>query len=163
MNRPQIYSNEIHVLLNDIRSAHNVGSMLRTAEAIGVKCVHLSGFTPKPLDRFKRPVSAIAKTALGAELTIPWEYSEEPLSLIDELKRQGFTVIGLEQDARAVDYKKYSPACPVLLIVGSEVVGMSKELRSACDTIIEIPMRGEKESLNVSVAFGIAFFRLFDK
>jgi len=151
------------VLLHDIRSAHNVGAMFRTADAIGVSHIFLSGFTPTPRDRFQRPVKEIAKTALGAELTIPWEYLKDPMEIITKLKTEGFVVVGIEQDKRAVDYKTYAPSEKTLLLVGSEVEGLSEELREKCDVLLEIPMRGEKESLNVSVAFGVALFHLFDR
>jgi len=153
---------DIRILLHNIRSAHNVGAMFRTAEAIGVSHVYLSGFTPCPLDRFKRPVKEIAKTALGAELAIPWDYAKDPKEIIASLQKENFTVIGLEQDHLSVDYKSYEPRAHTLFLVGSEVEGLSEELRKSCDVIIEIPMRGKKESLNVSVAFGVAMFRLFD-
>ena len=154
---------DICVLLHNIRSAHNVGAMFRTADAVGVSRIFLSGFTPSPRDRFQRPVKEIAKTALGAEITIPWEYFRNPTELIATLKKEGFVVVGIEQDKRAVDYKTYIPSGETLLLVGSEVEGLSEELRGECDVLLEIPMRGEKESLNVSVAFGVALFRLFDR
>ena len=154
---------DIRVILHDIRSAHNVGSMFRTGDAIGVSRIYLSGFTPSPTDRFKRPVKEIAKTALGAEQTIPWEYHTEILSLINELKRDGFTVLGIEQDTRSVDYKTYTAPQKSVIIVGSEVEGMSEALRAYCDVLLEIPMRGKKESLNVAVAFGVALFRICDQ
>ncbi len=156
-------NNDVHVLFHDIRSAHNVGSMFRTADAIGVSHVFISGYTPSPLDRFGRPVAEIAKTGLGAELAIAWEYEKDPLKVISTHKEKGYLIIGLEQDERAVDYKVLTPPIKTLIIVGSEVEGIDQSLRDACDSIIEIPMRGMKESLNVSVAFGIALFRLFDR
>jgi tRNA G18 (ribose-2'-O)-methylase SpoU len=155
--------NEIHLLLHDIRSAHNVGSMFRTADALGVLQIYCSGFTPTPIDRFLRPVKEIAKTALGAEKTIPWEKRDDPLDVMMTLKKKGFTVVGIEQDSRAILYNTYVPAKKMLVVVGSEVEGLSSQLRDACDVLLEIPMRGEKESLNVSVAFGVALFRIVDR
>jgi tRNA G18 (ribose-2'-O)-methylase SpoU len=154
---------EIWVLLHNIRSAHNVGSMFRTGDAIGVTRFLLSGFTPAPLDRFKRPVKEIAKTALGAELSIPWELGASAHDFVDRAKAEGFTVVGVEQDARAVDYKTYAPGEKTLIIMGEEVNGIEQSLRDACDVLLELPMKGRKESLNVSVAFGITLYRLFDK
>lgn len=151
---------EVHVLLYNIRSAHNVGAMFRTADALGVMQVYLSGYSACPTDRFGRPVKEIAKTALGAELTISWDYNEDPMEVIARLKHEGFVVVGIEQDARAVDYKTYETQEKTLVLVGSEVEGLSSELRQACDVLIEIPMHGKKESLNVSVAFGVALFRM---
>lgn len=163
MKKKSIQKNDIRVIIHDIRSAHNVGAMFRTADAAGVSCMYISGYTPAPLDRFDRPVKEIAKTALGAELTIPWEYAKEPTGIIAKLKTEGFVVVGIEQDERAVDYKTYAPTPKTLLLVGSEVEGLSTELREMCDVLVEIPMHGDKESLNVSVAFGVALFRLFDR
>ena len=156
----------ISLLLHNIRSAHNVGAMFRTADAIGIERIYLTGYTPSPLDRFARPVKEIAKTALGAELTIPWETHKNPDVFIAKSKAKGVEVIGIEQDKRSIDYKKYQSRNReqhVLIVVGNEVRGMSKSLRDKCDVLIEIPMHGKKESLNVSVAFGIVLFRLFDQ
>ena len=154
---------EIWVLLHNIRSAHNVGSMFRTGDAIGVTRFLLSGFTPAPLDRFKRPVKEIAKTALGAELLIPWEQGVSALDFVARAKAEGFAVVGVEQDERAVDYKAYVPGEKTLIVMGEEVNGIEQSLRDACDVLLELPMKGSKESLNVSVAFGITLYRLFDQ
>lgn len=152
----------IHVLLHDIRSAHNVGSIFRTADAIGVSKIILSGYSPCPLDRFGRPVAEIAKTALGSELAVSWSYENDPLAVMSIHKHEGYTIIGLEQDEAALDYKQYLATDKILFLVGSEVSGLSKDMRERCDVLIEIPMKGKKESLNVAVAFGVAMFRLFD-
>lgn len=154
---------EMYVLLHNIRSAHNVGSIFRTADAIGITKIFLSGYTPAPLDRFKRPVKEIAKTALGAEQAIPWEQYENPFSLILTLKEQGFTVVAVEQDEKSIDYKAFQPTQKTLIVMGEEVGGISEELRNACDAFVEIPMHGTKESLNVSVAFGVATYGMFDR
>ena len=158
-----VQKNDIHILFHNIRSAHNVGAMFRTADAIGVSRVFISGYTPCPLDRFGRPVAEIAKTGLGAELAIVWEYEKDPLEIINLHKLEGYFVLGIEQDKRAIDYKELPPPAKVLVIVGSEVEGISQSLRDACGALVEIPMIGTKESLNVSVAFGIALFGLFDR
>lgn len=163
MKKKSTQKTDTRVLVHDIRSAHNVGAMFRTADAAGVSHMYISGYTPAPLDRFQRPVKEIAKTALGAELSIPWEYAKDPTTIITKLKTEGFVVVGIEQDKRAVDYKNYTPSEKTLLLAGNEVEGLSKELRAMCDVLCEIPMHGEKESLNVSVAFGIVLFRLFDR
>ena len=155
-------SPDIRVLFHNIRSAHNVGAMLRTADAIGVSHVYFSGYTPSPQDRFGRPVKEIAKTALGAEQSIPWEVVKSPAGLIKKLRIEKFQIVAIEQDARAVDYKTFSSEKKVLVLVGNEVRGISKSLRERCDACVYIPMHGKKESLNVSVAFGIALFRIFD-
>jgi len=154
---------EVVVILHNIRSAQNVGAIFRTADAIGVTKIYLTGYTPQPLDRFGRPDSKITKTALGAELHIPWEYHKNLPGLCGKLKEEGYTVVGVEQDKRAVDYKSYVPTRKTVLLMGNEVLGISPALRKRCDVLVEIPMRGKKESLNVSVAFGIAIYRLLDQ
>jgi 23S rRNA (guanosine2251-2'-O)-methyltransferase len=145
------------VLLHNIRSSHNVGSIFRTADAAGVTKVFLSGYTPTPLDRFKRPNKEIAKTALGAEDYIEWEYSPAT-RVIARLKKEGWHVVGIEQDTRAKEYRTFRAKPKTLFVVGNEVRGLSKSLREACDTLLEIPMKGRKESLNVAVAAGIVLF-----
>ena len=149
---------EVAVLLHNIRSAHNVGSIFRTADASGVRTIFLSGYTPTPLDRFGRPQKEIAKTALGGEISIEWKYYKSPVSVIPALKKKGWNIVGVEQDVRAVDYRTYTITAPTLFILGNEVRGISKGVLDRCDTILEIPMRGKKESLNVSVAAGIILF-----
>ena len=151
--------NSVGVLLHNVRSAHNVGSIFRTGDASGIARMYLSGYTPKPLDRFGRVQKDIAKTALGAEQFIPWEYHASPNALISILKKEGWRIVGVEQDARARDYRSFKTEQPTLFIFGNEVRGLSKSVRDMCDALIEIPMRGKKESLNVSVAAGIILFR----
>lgn len=150
--------NRIAVLLHNVRSTHNVGSIFRTSEAAGVKKIYLSGYTPTPTDRFGRVRKDIAKTALGAEKMVPWERIASPAKIIKKLITEGWAIVGVEQDARAIDYRKYKVRKPALFIFGNEARGISKPVRGACDTLIEIPMRGRKESLNVSVAAGIILF-----
>ncbi len=151
---------EVRVLIHDIRSTHNVGSIFRTSDAVGVNKIYLSGFSPTPIDKFNRGRKDIAKVSLGAEKTIPWEYVEEPKKLVKKLKKDGFEIVGLEQTEESIDYKKFKTNKPILFIVGSEVLGMDKKMIALCDKIVEIPMKGEKESLNVSVAFGVAIYRI---
>lgn len=149
---------EIAILLHNIRSAHNVGSIFRTADAAGASRMYLSGYTPLPVDKFKREQKDIAKTALGAEHALPWEAVKTPNALIRRLKKEGWSIVGVEQDARSIDYRAHTYSKPTLLIFGNEVRGISPQLRTACDTLVEIPMRGTKESLNVSVTAGIILF-----
>lgn len=151
---------EVFVLLHNIRSTHNVGSIFRTCDALGVSKIYLSGYTPTPLDKFKRPRKDVAKVALGAEKNIPWEYLNTSEGLIKRLKKEGFLVVGIEQDKKSVDYKKIKINKPTLFVVGNEVEGIDKKTLKICDTVVEIPMLGGKESLNVSVAFGVAMFRM---
>jgi 23S rRNA (guanosine2251-2'-O)-methyltransferase len=152
------------VLLHNIRSLHNVGSIFRTADGAGVTRVYLCGITPSPLDRFGRVQSALAKVALGAQDTVAWEKAANTGRLIDRLRKEGFTVIALEQDARAVPYTRVkltrSRFEKTALVLGAEVTGLPKSILNKCDTIVDIPMRGRKESLNVAVSFGIAVYGL---
>jgi len=148
----------IAVLLHNVRSAHNVGSIFRTSDAAGISRIYLSGYTPRPLDRFGRTQKEIDKTALGAATFLPWEYYSSAAALISKLKRERWRIVGVEQDAHARDYHKVRPRRRTLYVFGNEVRGLSKELRALCDELIEIPMRGKKESLNVSVAAGIILF-----
>jgi len=154
---------QIYLILHDIRSAENVGAMFRTADAAGVTGVYLTGYTPAPLDQFKRKNSKIAKAALGAEETIMWEKIKNISSVINKFRKQDGTIFALEQDKKSIDYKTVKLSKTnnkIALIVGNEINGLSKIILKHCDHIIEIPMRGEKESLNVSVATGIALFRI---
>ena len=155
---------ELHLILDNVRSAHNVGSIFRTADAAGVSKIYLIGVTPTPTDRFGHFRKDIAKVALGAEKSVSWEYCRSLLPLFRKLKKEGFYILALEQDKTAVDYKKVSLKVSLTpraaLIVGSEVSGIKKGALRMCDCVCEIPMRGKKESLNVAVALGIALFRL---
>jgi 23S rRNA (guanosine2251-2'-O)-methyltransferase len=149
---------EIALILHNIRSTHNVGSMFRTADAAGVSKIYLIGYTPTPMDRFNRARKDIAKVALGAEMSLPWEYVADISVLMEKLKEEKYEIIALEQDSSSIDYRKYKTKNKTALIVGNEVGGISKSILKKCDAIIEIPMKGKKESLNVSVATGIALF-----
>jgi tRNA G18 (ribose-2'-O)-methylase SpoU len=150
------------VILDDIRSAHNVGSVFRTADAVGAEKIFICGVTPAPIDKFDRPVSDIAKVALGAEKSIPWERTTSAATLARLLKKDGYFVIALEQSAGSVDYRsvKVPKGVPVALVIGSETEGVSKSVLKIADMTMEIPMVGKKESLNVAVAFGIAAYAL---
>jgi len=151
------------LILPNIRSAINVGAMFRTADAIGISKIFLTGCTPRPTDTFGRVQKDIAKSALGAETWIPWEYRENTISLINVLKKKGYKIIAIEQDEKSIDYRKIKKVEKIAIIMGPEVTGLDKEILNKCDIIAEIPMRGKKESLNVSVACGIALFRILDK
>lgn len=151
------------LILENIRSAQNVGAMFRTADAVGVDVVYLVGYTPAPIDRFGRPQKEIAKSALGAEKKVSWKQAASVRDLIRELQQRGVQVIALEQCAQAADYKTVVPSENAALIVGNEIDGVSPDALELADVCIDIPMHGSKESLNVSVATGIALFRLFDR
>jgi len=148
------------LIINDIRSVTNVGAMFRTADAAGINKVYLTGYTPTPLDRFGRVRSDMAKSALGAENFIPWEFKKNVTSLINELKKEGYLIIGVEQDKKSIDYKKVKLRRKNVFIMGAEVTGIPQNILKKCDVIAEIPMRGRKESLNVSVACGVLLFRV---
>jgi len=153
---------EAVLILPDIRSALNVGAILRTADAIGVSKVYLTGYTPRPTDTFGRVQKDIAKAALGAETWVSWEYKKTLLPLVRSLKKQNFTIVALEQDPKSVDYRKVKlpKNNKIVIILGPEVIGLSKPILNECDNVAEIPMYGKKESLNVSVAAGVALFRI---
>jgi 23S rRNA (guanosine2251-2'-O)-methyltransferase len=150
------------LILPDIRSVENVGAMFRTADALGINKIYLCGYTPTPLDRFGKKRGDLAKSALGAEEFVTWEQKKAVLSLIKKLKKEGFKIIAIEQDKKSIDYKTVKLAPKNAFIVGTEVTGIPKNILDKCDIIAEIPMRGKKESLNVSVALGVALFRICD-
>jgi tRNA G18 (ribose-2'-O)-methylase SpoU len=150
------------LILHNIRSVENVGAMFRTADAAGIDKIYLTGYTPAPLDRFGRKRKDLAKSALGAEEFVVWEQKKMICPVIAKLKRDGFQIIGIEQDKKSIDYKKVKTKSKNAFIVGAEVTGVPKNILEKCDIVAEIPMRGKKESLNVSVACGIALFRMLD-
>ncbi|MFA5001285.1 MAG: TrmH family RNA methyltransferase [Candidatus Paceibacterota bacterium] len=150
------------IILPDIRSSLNVGSIFRTADAVGIDKIYLTGYTPAPVDKFGRIDKQIAKTALGAEKTIAWEKVESLPKLLTKLKKEKFYLIVVEQDEESVDYKKVMAQAKTAFIFGNEVEGLPKKVLKKCDVIAEIPMKGEKESLNVAVSAGVALFRILD-
>ncbi len=158
---------DICILLDNIRSVHNVGSIFRTAETIGVSKIYCIGTTPTPNDRFNKKRSDFAKVALGAEDLVAWEQEEtgSALTLVKQLKKQGFHVIAIEQAKGSIDYRKVKVKVKskVLFIFGNEVEGISKSLLKLADVVAEIPLQGKKESLNVSVAVGIALYRILNR
>jgi len=145
---------QIILLAHNIRSLWNVGSFFRTCDCFGVEKLILTGYTATP------PRREISKTAIGAEEWIPWEYHEDPKDAILDLSKDGYRIVALEQDKRSVDLSTYKPQDKLCLILGHEVLGVSKELLVLSDDIIHIPMHGKKESLNVSVAAGVALNHL---
>lgn len=150
------------LVLNNIRSAENVGAIFRTADAAGISNIYLVGITPAPLDRFQRPRKDIAKAALGAELSIPWELVKTISPILNRFKKEGRTVIAIEQSKDSVDYKTVRVGDKCAFILGNEVDGLPKSVLAKCDMVAELPMKGMKESLNVSVAAGIALYRMLD-
>ncbi len=157
------------VILDNVRSMHNVGSIFRTADAAGAEKIYLCGITPEPTDRLGRPRQQVTKVALGAEKNIPWEKAASALRLIGKLKKEGYAIVALEQAEGSVPYDSSEMrklvsgtdhAAKIALVVGNEVDGVASAVSERCDVIAEIPMAGKKESLNVAVAFGIMAFHL---
>jgi len=153
-------------ILHDIRSVVNVGAIFRTCDAAGILKIYLTGITPTPLDRFGRIRADLAKAALGAEKTVAWEFSQEIEPILEKLKIENYKIIAIEQSSKSVDYKKVrellKPEENVAFLVGNEVDGVPPRLLDRSDIVTEIPMKGHKESLNVSTAFGIAVFRILE-
>lgn len=152
------------LILHNIRSVLNVGSIFRTADAIGIDKIYLTGYTPTPIDRFGREREDVKKTALGAEKSVEWENVDNVLDLINSLKEQNYEIVSLEQSGNSIDYKEVKDKIgdKIAVVLGNETDGINKEILEKSDFIAEIPMMGEKESLNVSVATGILLYRLFD-
>ena len=147
-------NNNFYLILPDIRSCHNVGAMFRTADACGVTKIYLVGYTPCP------PRPQIDKVSLGAELWMPWEQKKSLKVLVKTLKKQGFTIVGLEKNSASKDIGSIPFSYPVALIVGNEVDGIHPDILELCDVVAHIPMYGRKESLNVSIAAGIAMYEI---
>jgi tRNA G18 (ribose-2'-O)-methylase SpoU len=158
-------------ILANIRSLHNVGSIFRTADAAGIEKLYLAGITPAPTDQFGHLRPQLAKVSLGAEKTVAWEKCGSVTKLIDKLKNLpaggGYKIWAVEQAPRSIPYFEVPPReisevepRKIALVIGNEVRGLSPALLKKCDKILEIPMRGKKESLNVAVAFGIVVFHL---
>lgn len=158
----------IIVIAHNIRSAHNVGSLLRTAEGLGVEKLYITGYTPYPLmtndTRLPHIASklnaSIQKTALNAQESIAWEYEEDILAVINKLQKDGFHVCALEQTKTAVPATTYQPTEKIAILLGSEVTGVDQALLDLCDGHMVIPMYGKKESFNVVQAAAMVLFRL---
>jgi tRNA G18 (ribose-2'-O)-methylase SpoU len=159
---------QIVVIAHNIRSSHNIGSIFRTCDGFGVEHLYLTGYSPYPmlerdtrLPHIAQKVTAeITKTSLGAEKTVPFSHLPSPYSVIDGFKAHSYEIIGLEQNETAVSLAKFTTPSKIVLILGEEVGGISPDILKKCDTLVEIPMSGQKESFNVSVAAGIALYAL---
>jgi tRNA G18 (ribose-2'-O)-methylase SpoU len=147
----------VSILLHDVRSLYNVGAFFRSADAAGCEKLYLSGITARP------PHAGIAKTALGAEETVPWEHSADPAALILRLRRQGHEIAAIETSVHATDLYDWKPRFPVCVLFGHEVDGLAEPLLAACDTYVRIPMLGRKHSLNVATAGGVVIYELLRK
>ena len=155
-------SRELYIIAHNIRSLHNVGSIFRTGDALGVSKIYLTGYTGAPVGK---NADKISKVALGAEEFVPWEQSKSAVRLIKKLKDQGVRIAVLENNVKysVVPLPKYKIKFPLALVLGEETKGNTKKILDLADDIIEIPMYGKKESLNVSVAAGIAMYVLIQK
>lgn len=159
---------DIVVIAHNIRSAHNIGSILRTCDGLGVTKVYITGYSPYPkqiddkriphiVDKIHRNIQ---KTALGAEDFVKSEYHEDPMKLIDELKLEEYEIVGLEQDNSSIKLNDFKSKKNTALLLGEEVNGINEKLLSLCDLIVEIPMLGKKESFNVVQATAMTLYHL---
>jgi 23S rRNA (guanosine2251-2'-O)-methyltransferase len=145
----------VTVVLNSIRSSYNVGSIFRTSDGAMIEKLYLCGYTPQP------PKKEVLKTALGSQDSVNWEFEEDPIKVVKELKQKGYIICALEQTDSNISYTELEKTnLPLCLIVGNEISGVTQELIDLCDVSIEIPQFGIKQSLNVAVAYGIAIFEL---
>ena len=151
---------DIYLILHNIRSVHNVGAIFRTAECAGIKKIYLIGITPAPTDRFGRARVDFHKSALGAETLVEWEYKKNCSGILQNFRIEGVEIIAVEQARGAVDYKKIKIKKTTAFIFGNEVKGIPDSILKKANKIAEIPLRGKKESLNVSTSVGIFLFRV---
>lgn len=159
---------KIVLLVNDIRSTHNVGSIIRTAECFGVSHIYFTGYTPYPTTKndsrlphvSSKLTTQISKTSLGAERDISWSHHQNLQDLISKLKSENFEIIALEQDSSSIPIEKFVPSKNSAFLLGNEVKGIDPDLMSLCDKIVEIPIFGKKESLNVVQATAIMLYQI---
>ncbi len=144
----------VTVVCENIRSLYNVGSIFRTSDGAGIEKLYLCGYTGYP------PRSEIEKTALGSVRSVPWEYVPNQFEAVRHLKKQGYSIIALEHTSGSVCYNEASYSFPLCLLIGNEVSGVTDELLTLCDMAVDIPMHGLKQSLNVSVAYGILVYHV---
>lgn len=145
----------VSVLLNSIRSCYNVGSVFRTSDGAMIDKLYLCGYTPTPEKK------EVLKTALGSQESVSWEYHQDALELVKKLKAEGVKIAALELTEKSRNYSElFKTDFPLCLIIGNEITGVGQELLDECDFTLEIPQYGIKQSLNVSVAYGISIFEL---
>jgi len=145
---------EIYLILQNVRSLFNVGAMFRCADVFAVNKVYLCGYTGFP------PRDQIKKTALGADEWIPWERKKQTLILLKKLKKQGIKIVVLETGEKSKSLPRLKPKFPLALVVGNEITGVNKNIINLADEVVEIPMSGQKDSLNVAVAAGVALYQI---
>ncbi|TAK96067.1 TrmH family RNA methyltransferase [Patescibacteria group bacterium] len=154
------------IIAHNIRSAYNIGAIFRAADGMGAKKIYLTGYSACPHTEkyvYLRPhEKMISKTALGAEKSIAWVYFKSIGQALKGLKSEGFEIVALEQHPSSIPYSKYRPAGKVAMVVGNEPRGIDARILRQCDRIIEIPMRGQKNSLNVAVALGVAGYGILE-
>jgi len=153
----QADKSKVVVVLDNVRSMHNVGSVFRTADAFLIQSVYLCGYTPKP------PHRDIQKTALGATETVEWHYISNTMEAVNLLKEKGYKIFAVEQAEGSVSLEKFNPEDNIAVIFGNEVEGVDVEVLKHCDACIEIPQFGTKHSLNISVAAGIVLWDITRK
>lgn len=151
------------LILDNLRSVYNTASIFRTADGAGVSEIFLCGTTPEPIDRFGRKRKDFAKVSLGAEESVAWKYFETTTEAIQILQGSSFDIVALEQDKNSIPFDEYVSEKNIALVVGEETQGLQKNILNMCDKILEIPMRGTKESLNVSVATGVVLYQILKK
>lgn len=151
INKPR---NEVYLILDNIRSMHNVGAIFRTADAARIQCLFLCGITATP------PREQISKTALNTIDYVPWKYYKSTIRLVNFLRQKGIQIICLEQTYNSIDYRNFNYQKPLAIVVGNEISGISDKLINISDACIEIPIFGIANSLNVATATGIALFNI---
>lgn len=150
--------NPVFIVCDNIRSIFNVGAIFRTSDAALVEKLYLTGYTPYP------PRKEIQKVALGATETVPWEYHKDPVKLVKDLKERNIKIAVLEiTDSKNYIWNVEKSDFPLCLVLGNEITGVSKEIIDLADIAFELPMLGMKQSLNVSVAYGVAVFEMVRK
>lgn len=152
--REEFSRNSVHVVLDNIRSAFNVGSIFRTADAGAVEHIHLCGMCAHP------PHKKLEKTALGAFEYVPWSYHERTKDVLDELGNAGITRVAIEVTDSAESLMEFAWPQPVAIVFGNEVTGINDGVLRRCDAVVKIPMQGHKNSMNVATAFGVVLFEV---
>ena len=147
------------VVLDNVRSLYNTGAFFRTADACRIERLVLCGITPRP-DQGRKQQRAIAKTALGAELTVPWEYRADTAAALTVFAANGYRIVAVETSAEAVDLYTWTPTWPMCLVFGHEKDGVTESLAADIEVHVRIPMLGEKRSLNVATAGGVVLYEL---
>lgn len=148
--------NNVCVILDNIRSMHNVGAIFRSCDAARVKMLYLCGITATP------PRPQIQKTALNTVEYLPWQYRKSTVRLIQTLKKQKYQIVALEQTSNSINFKQFIASEPLALVVGNEIEGVSDKVLTNCDLSIEIPMHGISNSLNVATSVGIVLFNIIE-